>query len=97
MRHTICQAIRSRCLLRFLYDGYERVVEPHCCGCTSKGNLILSAYQVEGLSRTGLVPDWRVFTVSRMRTLTLLPAEFAGPRQGYNPRDPRFDVVYCQL
>ena len=29
MNILICDAIRTRSLLRFVYDGYERVVEPH--------------------------------------------------------------------
>ena len=29
MNALVCDAIRSRRLLRFIYEGYERIVEPH--------------------------------------------------------------------
>lgn len=29
MHALICDAIRARRLLRFVYEGYERIIEPH--------------------------------------------------------------------
>ena len=45
---TISSAIHDRHLLSFTYDGFPRVVEPHCYGTDKKGHPALRAYQVQG-------------------------------------------------
>ena len=44
MNVVICDAIRARRLLRFVYDGYERVVEPHVHGVTTAGHEAVRGY-----------------------------------------------------
>jgi hypothetical protein len=38
-----------------------------------------------------------MFLVGEMRDVAALAEPFAGPRDGYNPDDPHFVRVYCQL
>ena len=56
MNVVVCDAIRARRLLRFVYDGYERVVEPHLYGVNTAGHETLSgwlaAFVYAGLWRT---------------------------------------------
>ncbi|MDB6012149.1 MAG: hypothetical protein JWL65_4399, partial [Gammaproteobacteria bacterium] len=42
----ICEAIRKRALLEFLYHNRRRVVAPYCCGVSSRGADVLRAVQV---------------------------------------------------
>jgi hypothetical protein len=87
--------MREHRLLWFLYDGFERVVEPHVLG-TKAGHQRILAYQVRGGSRSGGVPDWRYFDLDRVRSLKLLADGFAGPRDRDRPSSA-FDQVLFTL
>lgn len=95
MANQICQGVKQGRLLKFTYDGRQRVVEPHCHGYTTKGNEALRAYQVAGGSNSGKVPDWKLFTVAKMSNLTLMSDSFSGTRSGYNPRDSAMATIHC--
>src|SRR3989441_6823767 len=93
----ICEAIRSKRLLRFSYGNHARVVEPHLFGRDSADHDVLSAYLVRGYSESRQKPYWRFYLLSNVKLLTMLDEGFAGPRKGYNPMDPRMLKVYCRL
>ena len=57
-------AVHRRQVIRFRYDGLERVVQPATVGVSTAGNLVLRACQVGGRSHTGTVPCWRLFKVA---------------------------------
>jgi hypothetical protein len=97
MNVVICDAIRARRLLRFVYDGYERVVEPHLYGLNSAGHEALSAYLVRGWSGSEAAPGWRTYLIPEMQGTAALAEGFAGVREGYNPNDSRMTQVYCRL
>jgi predicted DNA-binding transcriptional regulator YafY len=86
MEKKVKKAIRHRKILSFRYDGYPRVVEPHCLGYTDRGNLSLRAYQTEGSGKTR-VPDWKLFETSKIRDLEVTGDRFNNPRSGYSPND----------
>jgi hypothetical protein len=94
---VICDAIRARRLLRFVYEGYERVVEPHLYGVNSAGHDAVTAYLVRGWSASETAPGWRTYLTSEMRDPAALADGFAGSRPGYNPGDPRMREVYCRV
>lgn len=73
---TISSAIHDRHLLSFTYDGFPRVVEPHCYGTDKKGHPALRAYQVQGGSESGEYVGWRLFHIRKIRQLTILPGKF---------------------
>jgi hypothetical protein len=52
MNDLICDAIRSRHLLRFIYDGYERVIEPHSHGINPANHEVVSGWLVGGWTKT---------------------------------------------
>jgi predicted DNA-binding transcriptional regulator YafY len=93
----ISSAIQNRQLLAFTYDGFERVVEPHCYGMDTKGHDALRAYQVRGGSESGEYRGWKLFHTREIRQLTLLPDQFRGPRPGYKRDDKAFSRIQAQL
>jgi hypothetical protein len=86
MRDTIIEAIKSRRLIEFSYDGGVRTVEPHCYGQSRKGNDVVRAFQVGGYSSSGKM-GWKLYDLSKVYSLTLLDEVFDGPRTGYTKGD----------
>jgi hypothetical protein len=97
MNITVCDAIRARRLLRFVYDGYERVVEPHAYGVNTAGHEAVSAWLAGGWSTSATEPGWRMYLIDGMRDVAALAQGFEGPRQGFNPDDPHFVRLFCQI
>ncbi|MFW0715091.1 hypothetical protein [Pedobacter sp. N23S346] len=97
MKQTIIDAIDIRNLLEFHYDGHYRLVEPYTFGVSTKGNDTLSAYQVGGTSDKGNVPDWKLFTVSKIIALKKSDETFLGTRKGYTKGDSRMTKIYKEL
>ncbi|MFL5576881.1 MAG: hypothetical protein ACJ79S_13020 [Gemmatimonadaceae bacterium] len=97
MNVVVCDAIRARRLLRFVYDGYERIVEPHLYGINTAGHEALSAYLVRGWSESEAAPGWRTYLISEMQGAAALAEGFAGEREGFNPDDSRMVRIYCRL
>ncbi len=93
----ICQAINNLQLISFSYDGRSRTVEPHTYGVDTKGHETLRAFQVRGWSKSGQLPDWRVFHRDEMYGVTILQETFAGPRGGYRKGDPFFSTIHCEI
>ncbi|MCX7249016.1 MAG: hypothetical protein NTX31_15325 [Burkholderiales bacterium] len=93
----ITNAIKSRQLLSFTYDGYQRVVEPHTYGVDSKGHYALRAYQVRGGSESGEYTGWKLFHVNEMNHLSALADHFANARPGYGRHDKAFSTIDAEL
>ncbi|MBB3229105.1 putative DNA-binding transcriptional regulator YafY [Luteibacter sp. Sphag1AF] len=94
---SISLAIAQHRLLIFTYDGTERIVEPHIYGVDARGEPLLSAYQVEGGSRSGQPAGWRLFRMDKMIGLRVLDQHFAGPRPDYQPDDGLFATIQHRL
>ena len=97
MNTLICDAIRSRKLIRFIYDGYERIAEPHLYGISTANHEVVSAYLVGGWSASEGAPGWRKYLVHEMHDINALAESFDGPRAGYNPEDRQMRQMYCRL
>ena len=97
MVSEICKAIENQNLIEFIYDGCYRVVEPHTLGVSKKGKDNLSAYQTDGISIHGEVPDWKQFTLSKIKGLNVLDETFDSPRPGYVSGDSRMVEIYCEV
>jgi hypothetical protein len=97
MNVAICDSIRARRLVRFVYEGYERVVEPHTYGVNTQGREAVSAWLTGGWSASAIEPGWRMYLVEEMRDVAALAEPFDGARPGYNPDDPHFVRIYCQI
>jgi hypothetical protein len=97
MRLLICQAIRRKRLLMFGYGDFVRVVEPHLFGINSAGHEMLSAWLRPGHSRSDPDGGWRNYLSPDITNLQALDETFEGPRDGFNPADPRMQEVFCSL
>jgi predicted DNA-binding transcriptional regulator YafY len=96
MDKSIIQAVQNQQLLRFNYDGGERVVEPHCYGQTSKGNDAIRAFQVRGYSSSGTL-GWRLFKLSEATSIEVLEEAFENPRSDYKRGDKGMSVIYAEV
>jgi len=74
-----------------ILDGI-RVIEPYSVGVGEKGETYMRAWLVKGISKTGkidprCVPGWRLFKVSRVKTINPTLQKFTVARKGYNKQD----------
>ena len=97
MHTIICDAIRTKRLIRFIYEGYERIVEPHLHGINTANHEMLSGWLVGGWSESRSEPGWRNYLVRDMRDVHALSERFEGPRPRYNAFDPGVRQVFCRL
>ncbi len=94
---NIASAIHDCHLLSFVYDRFPRVVEPHCFGIDKKGHPALRGYQVQGGSESGEQVGWKLFHLSEMKQLVVLPRKFMGPRPDYKRGDKAFLRIEAQI
>ena len=88
----ICEAIRGKQIVSFVYKGSLRTVEPHLFGYDTKGELTLSAWQLSG----GTGQDWRYFQLSKISYFATTGTNFQALRPKYIPTDPYFRQVLCR-
>lgn len=90
-------AIINRQVVRFVYDGLQREVEPFLLGTTTAGRDALRAYQTAGGSRSGTVPGWHLFSLGKIVGLTTCQKRFSGVRDGYNPSDKGMQAIGAHI
>lgn len=89
--------INGRQVLRFVYDGLERVVQPATFGVSTAGVLTLRACQTGGASNRGGLPGWRLFTVARIVDAELAGEIFADfTMAGYTKGDSAFGRIAAE-
>ena len=82
------RCIKQRRLMRFMYRKVEVVAEPHLFGNFRKTRaFVLCAWKIQ--------PDegWEYFRLAEMRDLDILMESFGMARQGFNPYDPKIEIV----
>jgi hypothetical protein len=97
MREILCDAIQNHALLRLVYGGGERIVEPHSYGITRAGNEVLRAYQVSGYSSSGQHIGWKLFDVMGITDVQETGEGFASGRSDFNPQDPAMQTIHCRI
>ena len=92
----LCWAIGGRRVVRFLYDGYLRSVEPHVYGVTARGNQALRGYQ---RNYGGLTPEpgWHIFRLDRMTGFASTTNTFEHARPGYEAADEVMGGFFARL
>lgn len=92
----LCHAISARRVIRFVYNGFLRVVEPHAYFVTTKGHEALRGYQ---RNYGGLTPQpgWHVFRADLLSGLMPTTITFATPRVDYNPDDRLMKAFFVRL
>jgi hypothetical protein len=93
---AICDAIRLRRVVRFLYHGGVREVEPYVYGRNAGGAELLRAYQLRGASRS-VEAGWKMFHVEYISQLAVTFEPFDAPRGGYTPDDKVITFVNCRI
>src|ERR1700728_4713558 len=89
------QAIERRHMIRLLYHGKERFVEPHDHGILNSSAQLLG-YQVAGSSSRPL-PNWILMKVNEMEGFELLEKPFAGGRPTASGKHLRWDVLFIRV
>lgn len=89
MHQLIIDAVNGKHVLRFSYDGKDRIVEPHCYGLDNENHDALRAFQ--------LGAGWRLFHTSKILSLHHDGTKFRDARAGYNPADKAMKTIYARL
>ena len=92
----ICEAIRQRARLQFVYNGRSRVVEPYCHGVSTKGADVLRAIQVRGASSSGF-GFGKLWYIENMEDLRMLDETFTPDDPNYNPDDSAMKQIHCRI
>ncbi|BDX37996.1 hypothetical protein CYCD_13510 [Tenuifilaceae bacterium CYCD] len=96
METKICEAIRERLLIEFIYDGQIRIVEPYILGVhKDTSSKVLLAYQVGGHIENENAPLWKLYKVEKMGKMKLTEDTFSKLRKGYKVDDKRFARILC--
>jgi hypothetical protein len=80
-----------------MYDGYSRVVEPHCYGIITADHHAIVGYQIRGLGVHNSNEHWHLFVLTKISNLQLLDETFPKPRDGYKKGDKRMNTIFCEL
>ena len=98
-RQLICSAIRQLRPIEFLYLGGYRTVEPFALGIVltdHQDNESLLCFQTSGFSDLLEVVGWKLYRVSDMQDLEVLPRNFFPDRPGYDPQNLEMvKIIYC--
>jgi predicted DNA-binding transcriptional regulator YafY len=97
MDATLRKAISERkCIVIKYEDGGARTVEPHCFGETTASNKALRAYQINGSSSSGNSQGWKMFELSKIRSIEILKNGFS-PRADYKKNDKGMNQIFSQV
>ncbi|HEV3036969.1 MAG TPA: hypothetical protein VHA33_04195 [Candidatus Angelobacter sp.] len=93
---VILKAIDEIKLLRFVFGGKERIVEPHDYG-VHQGLIRLFAYQVAGESTTGHLPAWRLMEAAKMSEVEMLDQTFPGSRAESSQQHRQWEKIFARV
>ncbi|MGE0404751.1 MAG: hypothetical protein AB7O65_00510 [Candidatus Korobacteraceae bacterium] len=96
VHNSILRAIQKKQLIRFIYNGKERIGEPHDYGIQN-GSVRLLTYQVGGKSSSGRLPAWRWMEVTRMSDLQVLEETFLGSRGESSSKHHAWDHIFARV
>lgn len=82
----IIQAINDKNVMTISYKDKDRTVEPHAFGVSTKGKLLVRAWQ------RGEGGGWKLFDFEAMSDIVYLKDTF-GTRPGYKPGDSAMNRV----
>ena len=89
------RSIKQKNVITINYDGEEygrgyRDIEPVCLGVSKSGNMVLRAWERQGVSHSkevegNPIPGWRLFRLDKILTYALQGDNFNEVRPLYNP------------
>ena len=95
-RQEVETAIENHQTARIYYEGDEtlargwRWVEPYVLGLSKAGNLILRAYQIQGVTDTEQ-PGWKTFRIDKISNWVKTPKTFYSPISDRDSRAPKYN------
>lgn len=90
------EAIRTKRVLRILYQGSTRQVEVHAVGLNSRGKIVMRGYQVSG-DDLSVSPGWKLFDLSYVKSAALLDVPSLAPRPGYQQGDKGMSTILSEI
>lgn len=94
---TACEALKAKKCLQLNYDGFNRVVEVHAVGVSTKGNPVARVWQVRGGSSSGERSGWKLLLLSDAIGAHLIDEISQAPRNGYRRGDSDMTSIVCQI
>lgn len=94
---TILSAIKNKEVLRFRYNGKERIVEPQTYGISIAGREVLRAHQVGGASSSGQLRMAKLFDLEKISNLRKTGRAFTGALPAHNPNDSAMVEIFATL
>ena len=91
----IYAAIEQTRMLRLMYHGKERILEPHDHGIL-KGAVQLLGYQVGGKS-TRKIPDWILMKTDEISELVVLDQTFPGGRPTSTGNHIKWEKLFIRV
>ena len=93
---NLINAIDEKRVIMFTYKGVVRIVKPFIVGMSTRGNLLLSGFQIGGKASSGIVTGWKYFEVAGMRNVTIFSRTSGSIPSGYNRNDRQFKTIWAQ-
>ena len=98
MNQLAVLAIDRRHVIKLLYRGFCRTVEPHAYGLDRNGNAVLLCYQTSSdCSDESQGQGWRFLNPGDAQRVIETSEHFVGPRAGYRRISRYFRVMFAQL
>ena len=94
---TILSAIKNREVLRFKYNGKERMVEPQTYGISIAGREVLRAHQIGGGSESGQLRMAKLFDLAKISDLRKAGTVFGAALPAHNPDDNAMVEIFATL
>jgi hypothetical protein len=91
------QALARGVCLSLRYDGLPRIVEVHTVGITQANRPAMSAFQVDGQSDSGPIPDWRLFCFDECFEVALTDLPARPPRPEYKKGAKQFVRIIAEF
>lgn len=91
-RQDICDAIKNKHRIEFIYHNEVRVGNPQCYGINRTGKEAIRIHLVKGGSR----PE-QMFLLGKMISLKILEERFHAPGPNYRKGDVDMKVIFCEL
>lgn len=82
-------------MIRLVYHGKQRLVEPHDHGVLNSAVQLLG-FQIAGASSRPL-PNWILMKVDEMSDLELLEKTFAGGRPTASGKHLKWDILFIRV
>jgi hypothetical protein len=97
MNKEIVEAIENKSVLRFSYNGQERIVEPQTYGVSATGKEVLRAFQKSGGSKSGQSQIAKLFDMEKISGLKKTGEHFCEALAAHNPNDSAMVEIFASL